>query len=288
MAIRKKTILVISVHGMLEKWSLNQNKLKKTFAWWVYQKRILKKASILIASSDIEYESIRAAGLKQPVAIIPNSIVPPMDQVKSSGALWLKGDESCKKRNLLYLSRIHPKKGLHNLISSLAQIETCGWHLIIVGEVERGYEKYKSELDCLVEKFEFKDKVEFLGDLRFKEKAEIFQKADLFVLPSYSENFGIVVAEALSYGVPVITTNQTPWSDLNKLKCGWCVEVGVQPLKEALIESMALDDEAFYEMGLRCKSLAKRFSTEIVRGKWVALYQWLIGNSARPDFIREY
>jgi glycosyltransferase involved in cell wall biosynthesis len=110
--------------------------------------------------------------------------------------------------------------------------------------------------------------------------------ADIFVLPSYSENFGIVIGEALAYGVPAITTQVTPWEMLRSGRCGWWVETGALPLEAALLEAMSLSDEERAEMGQRGRALVEtRFSWYSVAIRHIELYDWLLTGASRPGWI---
>lgn len=281
---RHSIATVIHPHGMLEKWALEQKKFKKILGLHLYQRRQLEAASILIASSPMEYEAIRVAGLRQPVAIIPNGVEMPVDQ--SVGVSKLER-QSRHERNILFLSRLHPKKGLMNLLSAWAQIHPPGWRLLIAGG-EAPAENYRSTVESYISQLGLGGSVDLLGEVYGDAKEAVFRSADLFVLPSFSESFGIAVAEALSYGVPVIATHGTPWSDLREFRCGWWVEVGIEPLRNALLEAMSHQDETRLEMGLRGREYVKRFGWQIIGNRMLDVYAWVAGMGDRPPFVEEH
>jgi glycosyltransferase involved in cell wall biosynthesis len=106
------------------------------------------------------------------------------------------------------------------------------------------------------------------------------------LLPSHSENFGIVVAEALASGVPVITTRGTPWRDLIEHRCGWWEEIGASPLAAALEAATALSDDERRAMGQRGRELVERkYSWQRVAADMKAVYAWLLGQGERPDCV---
>src|SRR4030095_16360119 len=109
---------------------------------------------------------------------------------------------------------------------------------------------------------------------------------NLFVLPSHSENFGMVVAEALACGLPVITTKGTPWEVVGRERCGWWVDVGVEPLAHALRTAVALDDAERSEMGSRGRRLVEReYTWPAAAKKMASVYQWMLGQAEQPACV---
>ncbi|MCK4788937.1 MAG: glycosyltransferase, partial [Desulfobacteraceae bacterium] len=198
--------LVIHPRGMLEPWALSNKVWKKRLAMLLFQRRDLESATLLIATSLDEYQNIRNLGFSQPVAIIPNGI-----QLDTVNKGVLPPNRKSKERTALFLSRIHPKKGLLNLITAWGQLRPTNWRLRIVGPNEGGH---LAEVIAAASANGIEDVVDFVDEVDDESKKAVYQNADLFVLPTFSENFGVVVAEALAHGLPVITTRGAPWSDL--------------------------------------------------------------------------
>lgn len=245
-AVKHDIPLVISPRGMLEPWSLEQSQWRKKLALLTYQKRDLRKASRIHATSEAEADNFCAIIPGLCVDVIPNGIDLP-DGGKPT-------DKSRNVRTALFLSRIHPKKGIELLLSVWKQMRPQGWRLRIVGP---GEESYRSEIKRLVADYGLESLVKIESELLGEKKADAFSRADLFILPSYSENFGVVVAEALSFGVPVVTTKGTPWQILENARCGWWVEANCQSLAESLAEAMSLSSDVLQEMGARGRELAE-------------------------------
>ncbi len=106
------------------------------------------------------------------------------------------------------------------------------------------------------------------------------------MLPTFSENFGVVVAEALAHGLPVITTQGAPWADLPAFGCGRWIPIGVEPLAEALREAMALSDAERAAMGERGLQYVRRYDWAAIAEDMAAVYRWVLGRGDRPDCVR--
>lgn len=270
-----KTPLILSTRGMLEPWAINHKGFKKKFAWHLYQKSDLNSVSLFHATSQQEAEHILDSGFRKPVAIVPNGVdVPPWRQ----RALSNDG-----RKTILFLSRIYPVKGLLNLVGAWEKIKDHEWKIVVAGPDEAGH---KNEVMRAVDAAGLQDCFEFVGPVDNDEKWNWFFNADLFVLPSFTENFGIAVAEALACGVPVITTTGTPWQELISHKCGWWINIGVEPLADALREAIALTDNERSDMGLRGRALVEQSYSWAKVGKGMAeVYAWILGNGAKPENV---
>lgn len=281
MSLRRNIPIAISPHGMLEAWSMSQKKHKKRFAMQVYQRSIINRADVLLATSAQEAASIKQFGFSTPVAIIPNGVVLP-----SPGALNAINLQSREKktRRILFLSRIHPKKGLLDLMEAWSRIEKHGWILSIAGPDE---DKHLAEVKEAAAQADLNESVEFMGEVRGSAKSELFQGSDLFVLPTKSENFGMVVVEALSYGIPVITTKGAPWEELTSTGCGWWIDLGIHPLAKALQQAIELTDEQRFEMGAKGLILARQYSWDQAVANLSGLYSWLVYGGVRPGALME-
>ncbi|WP_162892909.1 glycosyltransferase [Salinibacter ruber] len=270
---------VVSPHGMLEPWSLGQGAWKKKAAWWLYQKRDLQSAEVVVATAEQEAQNIRALGVDGPIAVVPNGVdrpdsLPSVDNDTSGGG---------EQRRLLFLSRIHKKKGLLNLVEAWDRLRPDGWEVIIAGPDENGHE---AEVRERISQCGVKGDFVFTGPVKGMEKWKMYQSADLFVLPTHSENFGIVVAEALSCGVPVITTRGAPWSDLVDHDCGWWIEIGVDPLVEALVQATRMSAADRVAMGRRGRELVDRkYTWPQVAAALESVYAWVLGEQRHPECV---
>ena len=275
-ARRLRIPLVIHPRGMLEPWAFQFKAWKKRLAWKLYQHRDLETASVLCATAEQEAENFRKIGLRQPIAIIPNGVEMPILSPK------IKEDIKLTK-TALFLSRIHPKKGLIELVKAWHQIRPKGWRVIIAGPDENGYRKI---VESEIKKSGLQDVFEFVGSVEGERKRRLYHEADLFILPSFTENFGLVVAEALSYNLPVITTKGTPWEGLVTHRCGWWIDIGIEPLSAAIREAVAISDEERYAMGKRGRLFVEEnFGWTQIAEKMLSVYQWILGEDSKPECV---
>lgn len=267
---------VISIRGMLEDWSLEQSKIKKKIAMFLYQNKDLKEANCIHVTSQMEANSVRRLGYTQPIALIPNGI-------NLSQYVYRKKQE---QKKVLFLSRIHKKKGLEVLIEAWASLPDDlknEWCLEIVGN---GDLSYIDILNKQIREYNIQSNVVISGAAYDNDKFEKYYAADIFVLPSFSENFGNVIGEALACGTPVITTKGTPWEIINKKNAGRWIELSVDNLKQSLIDIMRMPADLREEMGLNGRKLMEdNFSIDSVAKLHTEVYEWLLAKGDRPKCI---
>ena len=267
---------VVSPRGMLTNWSLRNGRLKKKIAWRLFQHRDLQSADAFHATGDQEAEDLRALGFEQPIAVIPNGVALPnvMPERKREN----------DQKQVLFLSRIHPKKGLLNLIRAWAAVSPdASWSLVLAGPDENGHRR---EVESLARKLGVFHRLKFTGPVTDDEKWNLYRAADLFVLPSFSENFGMVIAEALAAGLPVITTRPTPWGSLHARNIGWWVEPTVEGINRALREALNQTDAERSETGRRAADWAQRqFAWPAIGRQMIEFYRWLLKLGDRPQFV---
>jgi glycosyltransferase involved in cell wall biosynthesis len=267
---------LIAPHGMLEPWAFRHNAWKKLPLWLVWQKRALQDATALIAESDQEVEHMRQLGLRPPIGMIPYG----MDFYGPGSPRRFRQGED---RVLLFLSRIHPKNGLRELVRARSAVRPAGWNVVIAGPDEGGH---RAEVEAEIRSLGLGQDFRFAGSVEGAEKERLYREASVFILPTHSENFGIVVPEALSAGTPVITTKGAPWAELVTHRCGWWIDLGVEPLIGALRAATSLSDEEREEMGRRGREFVlERFGWEQIGRKMAVFYDWAINGGSAPDFV---
>ena len=257
---------ILHSHGMLEPWALSHHAWRKKFAGLIYQNQDIGSADVLIASSIVDYENLRRLGYKHPIAIIPHGVK--KTEVKQE---FLEDTyDKSSLRTVLFLSRIHPKKGVLELVESWGKLKRVGWKLLIAGPDDRGH---KAVVQSRIKQLHLEDSIHFLGELEGQDKWREYHNADLFVLPTYSENFGMVIVEALSCGTPVITTKGTPWADLEKFECGWWIDMNIESITECLNSAMSLPDYDRKLMGERGAAYVKSFNWDAIALQFIDLYK---------------
>lgn len=262
---------IVSTRGMLDPWPLNHKRLKKRLAWWLYQRRDLKRARCLHATSEAEANNVLSLKLGAPVSVIPNGVdVPEVDLQKTDLACSREGRDGV--RTALFLGRLYPIKGLPMLVEAWRRVRPGGWVLRIAGPDEAGH---RAELERIVSSHGLGDVILFSGPLEGREKTVAFFDADLFVLPTFSENFGIVVGEALAHGLPVLTTTGAPWPILPGHGCGWWVPTTIDGIAEGLQQATALDPATLRAMGAkgRCLVNSSEYDWKRIARRFVSLYE---------------
>lgn len=268
--------LVLSPRGMLGADALAFSSSIKRAFWALWQARAASQVACFHATADQEYEDIRAFGLSQAVAVIPNGIdLPeiPFSEIRSRAPF------------VLSLGRIHPIKGLDRLVTAWGRIEEefPKWRLRIVGPSEAGCaEALQRQVQALG-----------LSSVSIEEpafgnaKLELMRQAELFVLSTLRENFGMTVAESLALEVPVISTKGAPWRGLVENSCGWWIDHGVDPLVAALREAIRLPPGERHAMGRNGRNWMKQdFGWPAMAEQMSAVYRWLVSGGERPQCVK--
>ena len=248
-AARKASIPIIwSTHGMTAPWSMQHKWWKKKFAWLLYQRRDLRSAAAIHCTTEQEVKWNNSLGFK-------NCFVVPLG-TKELQLSQLQSPTPTHNSNytLLFVGRIYPVKGLANLIKAWSLCTVDGWRLRIVGPDEAGYQ---SELESLVRGLRLNETVEFAGPKYGEELSREYEDCDCLVLPSFTENFGATVVDAMAHGKPVITSTFTPWREVKERGCGLWVSNEPKLLAGSIREMMSLDDASRRKMGENGRRLVK-------------------------------
>ena len=261
---------VVSTRGMLEPWALGHRRWKKRIAWRLYQRRDLDRAAALHATAPVEADNAKALGLRPPVIAIPNGMDLPerAPPARQPGA----------PRTALFLGRIHPVKNLPALIEAWGRVRPEGWRLVIAGPDEGGHRK---DVQAAVAAAGIGEAVSFAGPVLDEAKTALLRDADLLILPSHTESFGMAVAEALAHGAPALASTAAPWPMLEQKGCGWLAAPTAAGLADGLARATATDAGTLRRMGEAGRALiASEFGWPRVARQFLDLYGSL--RSVRP------
>lgn len=272
--------------GMLEPWSLNHKRLKKSLALRTTHRALTRRASALHATATSEAQNFRAIGLAAPIAVIPNGVNVDAHLIATDDApIVQRWPALGGRKRVLFLSRLHPKKGLENLARAWGQLcqQFEDWHLVIAGG---GDDDHRASIETAFTEAGMSARTTFTGPVDAQLRPHLYAACDLFVLPTFSENFGVVVAEAMASALPVITTVGAPWADLESHNCGWWIDIGADPLTRAMTSAMSLSDEDRHAMGMRGRAcVTQRYAWPAIVGQTSELYTWLAGRGDQPGFV---
>lgn len=267
---------LISTHGMLDKWALNNSRLKKIIAMALFEKTNLNSANCVHALCEQEYHDIRKIASKVPIAIIPNGINLPIEKFSKQ--------QNHEEKTVLFLSRIHPKKGLVNLIYAWGKIKTSNWKLIIAGPDENDH---TSKLIQLIKELNLEKSVKLIGPKFGEEKTILLSKSDAFILPSFSEGLPMSVLEAWSYKLPVIMTPQCNLPDGFQTNSAIRIEPEIESIVDGLNKLFTMNENDLIQMGLNgYKLVCKKYTWESVAKQMIELYDWVLGKIEKPSFVR--
>lgn len=275
--------IVCSPHGMLDPYIIkNQGFLKRIFAR-VFMQKSLESVTCFHALCKKEFEDIRSYGLKQPIAIIPNGInIPNCRNIKIE-----KRKDS--KKHLLYLGRLHKKKGIDLLLEAISMLKKQNnqfldnWILDVVGWDDEGFQK---RLEEIVNNNNINDKVIFHGSLFGEEKNKIYLNSDAYILPSHGEGLPMTILEAWSYGIPVLMTPQCNIPEGFNENAAIFIDNNIESIVNGLVSLFKMNDDELKEIGENGRNLVKnKFSWDTSAHKMIQLYEWLIGLSNKPDFV---
>jgi glycosyltransferase involved in cell wall biosynthesis len=251
--------------------------LKKALYAALVEIRRMQRAACLRALSLDEVDDYRRLGLTNPIAIIPNGTDA---QPGATPGLFLDAyPQLTGKRTILFLGRLHQKKGLQLLLQAWARVSSKAddVQLVIAGPDS---ENMRASLEKVTDELKLRSSVTFTGMLTGEQKWSAFAAASLFVLPSYSEGFSIAILEALAMGLPVIVTTPCHIPEVAIHDCGWVIQPAVGPLEQALADFFSLSREEADLIGKRGRDLVRtRFHSSVVANEMAQVYDWLQGGS---------
>lgn len=278
-AVRYNVPYILSPRGMLVKDLVRLKNRWVKSAWIrIIGRRIVENAARIHATTDAEAEEIRRFRFNlPPVLVLPVGLNTQDRPCGPPGPVSaVVKTLSDKKPLLLFLGRVNWKKGLDRLIPALSYVKTA--HLAVAGNDE---ENYRPVLDRLARKHQVADRITFTGPIRGEAKRELFKEASVFILPSYSENFGVAVLEAMAAGVPVVVTPEVGLARAVEEAGAGLVLPGDPETLGAGLQALLADPGRLREMGTRGRGLAAtRFAWCGIATEMARVYNEII---CRPD-----
>lgn len=262
---------VVSPHGMLEPWAFRNRWWKKLPYFRFVERRFLMGAASLFVTSTMERDHLRRLLLHPRVEVLPLGCRDPQTPAYEASRRLLGW--GADERVMLFLSRVDPKKGLHLLFDALAGLGSAAsqWKLIVVGD---GPRKYRQELGLKQQQWgKALPSIKWVGGVWGHDRWKYLQAADLFCLPTHSENFGIAVLESMLVGTPVITTDQTPWRDFREVPGVSICSPNVPSLTSELAKAIGLAEEWVESDRIALADWARtRFSWDSLTNQYVSAY----------------
>lgn len=286
-ARKKGKPYILSPHGMLYSNALLIKPFRKKLMLKVWFNKDVYKANCLHATCKQEMEHIRKYGYKGPIAVIPNPVIIP-DYIKLKGSDYESLNRG--KIQLGILARLNPIKKIEKLILAAGKVikedNLNNIEVIIMGKGNDDYENY---LRNLATSLGISDNVKFLGFVNGNEKYERLSRLRALFVPSESENFGMIVPEALICGTPVYASLGTPWEELNTYGCGWWRDNSPESIAEVIREVVSLPSDSILEMGEKGRRLIEQnYGQDMVAQHMYELYKWILNiNVIKPGFIYE-
>lgn len=269
---------IISPHGMLYPDGLKQSRIKKMLYSWLIQNKDIKRANLFHATCYQEMLNLRRVGVTQPIAVVPNCLY--LEEVPKVRK------ENNNLRRFGFVGRVHPYKNIHLILRAWKEIYefTQDCEFVVIGD---GDAKYMSDLKSYVETEGLKN-VKFLGFLSAEELDMAVRSLDFQILFSISENFAMVVPEALVRGVPVICSQTAPWEELNKYDCGWWINHDLDALKDTILEAISISEERRKNMGENGRSLIlNNYLVDQVSVSMSNVYKWILEGGEKPENVYE-
>lgn len=276
---RQRVPYVLSPRGSLDPWALRQKSWKKRGYTLLIERRTIRHAALLHFTSADEHRTVPAEFRDQPHVVVPNCLE--LDQLLALD----RGGAEAATPELLVLGRIHPMKGFDVLVPALRRLADAGQpaRLLVAGNDEGGYQRV---VERLVTEHRLLDRVEFLGEVDGAAKGSAFRRATLLVAPSYRENFGNAIAEAMAAGLPVVVSERVGIApDIAEWRAGLIVPIDPAALAGALGRLLA-DPAWRAAMGHRGRELVRaRYSGPAVAAAMLTAYARARSGWASSDAV---
>jgi glycosyltransferase involved in cell wall biosynthesis len=275
---RRQIPYIVRPLGTLEPWSMQQKRPRKMLAWYLFFRHLLHGAAAVHYTTEQERELTEQSLNLSKGIIIPNGVTEALLAVTPNGKFRKQYGIPAEATAVLCLSRLHPKKGIDLLLETFVHLQTKGqlapWHLVLAGDGEPGY---VDQLRDIVRGTAAEAFVHWTGWLEGESKFAALAEANLFVLNSFQENFGIGALEAMACGTPVLLSRQVGLAaDVAKHGAGWIVDLQQDGLRSGLLEATANASEARRRGDNARRLVADHFTWSRISVQLQLLYQSLL------------
>ncbi len=280
---------ITTAHGMLDPWAIKNSQLKKRIAYYMYERHALKDCACFHVMTQKEREHVRQFGLKNPVAIIRNGIHIP-DLLKTyTDPPWKKFLEDDKKV-LLYFGRVHPKKGLMNLVHAISLMKQAGvpelndWIIVIAGCKPGG--EHEQDLSNAISRNHLEQNVLMLGQYYGEERKACYYNSDAYILPSYSEGMPLAALDAWAFGKYSLLTPECNLTDGFDAGISGMIQADPDSIIDGLKGLFSMSPEMLKIKGANARTYVRQaYNWEQAAKKMSELYQWVTGYGEQPSTV---
>jgi glycosyltransferase involved in cell wall biosynthesis len=273
---------VMTPHGMLSPWSLGQKPLKKRIYMALRLRKDLNRAALVHVTSTTERDLLAPLKLTAPIRVEPLGVeLAEFQELPKQGAFRAKFPQVADRKIVMFLGRLHPRKGMEYLIPALRRAGLKDVALVAVGPDS---DNFRASLERTAADEGVADQVLFTGMLRGRDRLEALTDADLFALPSEHENFGLVVVEALACGTPVLVSDGVALHrEISEAGVGMTTKVGdVDALATELRRWLAGADGDALRRAASDRARAfvwERFDWQKIAARWADHYRGLVSRA---------
>ena len=274
---RHRVPYIVRPLGTLEPWSMQQKRPRKLIAWHLFFRRVLHEAAAVHYTTEQERELTERSLKLSGGIVIPNGVDGELLEVQASGKFRGQHGIPADAPFVLTLSRLHPKKGIDLLLNAFidlkAQNKLAEWHLVVAGD---GEANYVERLRRIARGTAAESAVHWVGWLEDAAKFEALAEADLFVLSSFQENFGIGAVESMACGAPVLLSRQVGLaSEVRNAGAGWVANLNGAGLRDGLAEATDNPTELATRGNAARELVRERFTWPRIAAEWTAVYERL-------------
>lgn len=245
----KSSKLVVSPRGALFSHCWSKGKVRKNLAFWIFQRKMLALADVVLVTSKAEAECVARLVPTAKLRLLPNYLALPRRIPRESRGMT----------KLVYWGRIDPKKNIKSLIKSFSAVDCERLSELRLIGFSNCHSAYELEI---LNDLRARDRIDCVPFISRSEIGKLVDDARFFILPSYSENFANVVLEALALGIPVIVSDQTPWLEVEKFRCGFVCGTTPDSIQSAIEKAANVSDVEHEEMSKNAYNFARRYSID--------------------------